>query len=571
MYVLALDRDWTIDSNPHPNRAAVPLDWVQFWAHETDHEVWAIGNQDLVYEAGIPGVVEAVKRQHGNLEILGEQGEDGYYESWPSREHRLELLAELFPDAHTHFVIDDLDLSHVDGWEHYHAWEFVEEVQDGPLSLTLLPPSNESGESSEENGLSEHAESIRQQLRTANEVEIVIDDEDQETFRSRSWEKLRPSSIPIDSPPMLDFTTTANMERRVRVPDILDITVLEELAEAERDTDDEDSEYTMEVEHPNPSVVLRRANQAGVLTTNQRIELAVDILKISNSRTVLPRKQAELFADEVEDVSAENASPAALMSEYLIQHPSILADYTEELCKLSRVSDQTVRRRSAWCLMDLADGNPGAVIDAVPTLEIVLDNTDEKMRKYATYTLSCIAGSYPEEVVPTLQTLLDQIGDEDQGIKTNTLATVGKITSSYPDAAERVADKLAGLLDDDPKRIRNNAVGLLADIAQQHPGIVIEYAGPIAELLTDPNIQARINASIALLAAGEADPEIIRAHHEYLERALDDPSPEVRANSCTLIANTKAPVPIERLRDLRENDLDETVRERAGWAVSQLP
>lgn len=570
MYVLALDRDWTIDINSHPEREAVPLDWVHYWAHETDHEVWAIGNQDLVYGAGIPGVVEAVQRHHGDLEVLGERDDDGYYESWPSRERRLELLAELFPDAHTHFVIDDLDLSHVEGWEHYHAWEFVEEVQNGPSSLNLLPPSNESSDSSGESGLTDSSKTIKQKLQTASEVEIVVDDEGHETFRSRSWAKPRPSSMPVDAPPTLDFTTPTDETRRVRIPDILDITILEENPESDQNTDGGHSEYAMEVEHPDLDVVLGRAEQAGALTTRHRVEVAIDILKVNSELTAYPLKLIGVFADGVEEIPSDDASPAVRVTEYVTQYPSLLAEYTEDLCKLARVSNQSVSRRSVWCLMELADHNPETVIDAVPTLGIILDSTDDEIRKYATYTLSCIASSYPEEVVPTLQTLLDQIDDEVQNVRTNALAAVGEITSSYPDAAEPVTDELAELLDADARRIRNNAVGLLGDIAQQYPGVVIEYAGPVAEQLTGSNIQTRINASITLLAAGAADPEAIRNQHEYLEQALEDSSPEVRANACALIAKAQAPVSVERLRDLRENDRDETVRERAGWAVNQL-
>jgi hypothetical protein len=51
MHVLAFDRDWTVDVNPHPHREAVALEWVLYWAHDSDHEVWAIGNQDLVDDA----------------------------------------------------------------------------------------------------------------------------------------------------------------------------------------------------------------------------------------------------------------------------------------------------------------------------------------------------------------------------------------------------------------------------------------------------------------------------------------------------------------------------------------
>jgi len=44
----------------------------------------------------------------------------------------------------------------------------------------------------------------------------------------------------------------------------------------------------------------------------------------------------------------------------------------------------------------------------------------------------------------------------------------------------------------------------------------------------------------------------------------------VRANACALVANSEAPVSIEKLRELRDSDPDETVRDRAEWAVSRI-
>jgi hypothetical protein len=138
MYVLAFDRDWTVDISPHPKRETVPIEWVRYWAHETDHEVWAIGNQDLVDEADVPGTVESVRRRDGDIEALGEKNEFGRYEWWPPREDRLWILSDLFPDAEAYIVVDDLDLSHVDGWDHYVAWDFIEAVET--VMLDLSPP-----------------------------------------------------------------------------------------------------------------------------------------------------------------------------------------------------------------------------------------------------------------------------------------------------------------------------------------------------------------------------------------------------------------------------------------------
>ncbi len=136
MIVLAFDRDWTVDVNPHPNREAVPLDYVKHWNEKTEHEVWATGNQLLVEEANIPGTVETVRRLKGDLSLLGKKDEQtGLYEHWPERETRLKMLEELFPEADQYIVVDDLNLKHVENWDHYYAWDFMDALREGEIEL----------------------------------------------------------------------------------------------------------------------------------------------------------------------------------------------------------------------------------------------------------------------------------------------------------------------------------------------------------------------------------------------------------------------------------------------------
>lgn len=140
MIVFAFDRDWTVDLNPHPapEREAVPLQWVWQLAHETAHPVYAIGNQDLADEAAIHGVVDIVGMHPDPWdEWLGAKQPDGHYEQFPTRRERLQLIADLHPDAARYIVVDDIDLSDVDGWDHYHAWDFVPEVRQGNVDPTL--------------------------------------------------------------------------------------------------------------------------------------------------------------------------------------------------------------------------------------------------------------------------------------------------------------------------------------------------------------------------------------------------------------------------------------------------
>ena len=138
MSVFAFDRDWTVDVNPHPHHEAVPLEWVHSLAHETTHAVYAIGNQQLVDEAAIPGVVDIVGRHPDDWDRwLGARTPDGRFEQFPERRERLSLIADLHPDATEFVVVDDLDLGDVDGWTHYHAWEFVPAVERGDLHVNI--------------------------------------------------------------------------------------------------------------------------------------------------------------------------------------------------------------------------------------------------------------------------------------------------------------------------------------------------------------------------------------------------------------------------------------------------
>lgn len=139
MYVFAFDRDHTVDVSPHPERRTVPLAWVEHLARGTDHEVWAVGNQRLADEAGIPGIQELIRRRDGEwYEKIGERA-DEYHEEWPTRRERVRMLADLFPQAEAYVVVDDADLSDLAGWTHYFAWDFLDAVEAGRIDVDLPP------------------------------------------------------------------------------------------------------------------------------------------------------------------------------------------------------------------------------------------------------------------------------------------------------------------------------------------------------------------------------------------------------------------------------------------------
>jgi len=135
--VFCFDRDKTIDVSPPERGPAVPLGWVQYYAHHTEHDVWATGNPRLCREAGIPSPREAREL----LDAAGCEPVAPYDRMNSGRIDRLRLLEQLYGesyDGNVEFVVvDDTDVTgYTDGrsWSYYPPAEFVAAVNDGAYS-----------------------------------------------------------------------------------------------------------------------------------------------------------------------------------------------------------------------------------------------------------------------------------------------------------------------------------------------------------------------------------------------------------------------------------------------------
>lgn len=158
MHVFAVDRDASAAGT------AIPLEWLEHLAGETDHEVWATGDQSLAREAGIPGDEEALARyrerwgdpaDHTEDWLVGEEWADrpptapdpdivtalAAYEREghrPARHQRLRLLTALFPDAER-VAVADRNVDYLEGWRYYYPWEFRGGLKDGTVDVGLPP------------------------------------------------------------------------------------------------------------------------------------------------------------------------------------------------------------------------------------------------------------------------------------------------------------------------------------------------------------------------------------------------------------------------------------------------
>jgi hypothetical protein len=125
---LLLDRDRTMDCSTY-NPGPVPARGVDKLATT----LWATGNQKLKDELDIPGLVEA--RHY--WEELYQCDIETVYSSYegdritkkghpkPSRKEGVKTVRDLYDPQDRVVVVDDIDLSGIDGVEHYFPEEVV--------------------------------------------------------------------------------------------------------------------------------------------------------------------------------------------------------------------------------------------------------------------------------------------------------------------------------------------------------------------------------------------------------------------------------------------------------------
>ena len=153
MYLFSFDRDSTVavqDDYPVP---LIPVEWVSYLAHETEHIVWAHGNQKLKEEADIPGdekALELYEEYWGNPIKHVEARERSEMEDWlvnpdegpdpdiitamarykedkterPSRDQRVRLIGNLHPECEKYISVDNRYLGYIEGWLHFFPWDF---------------------------------------------------------------------------------------------------------------------------------------------------------------------------------------------------------------------------------------------------------------------------------------------------------------------------------------------------------------------------------------------------------------------------------------------------------------
>ncbi len=596
MTVFAFDRDWTVDVNPHPNRQAVPLDWVRTLAHETAHPVYAIGNQDLADEAAIPGVVDIVGKHPDDWGAwLGDKRPDGRYEQFPQRRERLALIAELHPEASDYVVVDDLDLSDVDGWDHYHAWEFVpavkrgdvhpglpwvgEPLPDGGEQLDDSPPPTDNG-SADDSGGSPTAGQSGLVIATLDgpdpaSLSTFLDEHDgvpgykltiagDDGRAVQSCYDLDVIDCSVDRPesdPLVWCTPVRETEERFHasIDDIEQVTAVGGtppdlvLSYGERPEQRARVLRRLAEDHPHavrvPAVLslLETPDDAPPGGTDERHSCIAESLRAlslvaaerpADCVPALPAlervlREGPAAGDAVKTMRlVAEARPADVAARVGAVVPWLTAEETFERCEATR------------CLVALAEAAPTDAVDAVDPLASVARDGGP-CRPYAVYALSCVAAEFPDAVEPVAETLGGVVADDaaSDGVRSNALSALGRVVGEHPGVGVPVVDEVVSLFDSDTATPRNNAIGLVGDVAKRHSDVVASHVAALAGAVTDDDTTTQINASVTLARVAEDAPGHATVAANELMTVLEADHEEVRRNACRALGQLAAALP----------------------------
>ncbi|MDS0258704.1 HEAT repeat domain-containing protein [Haloarcula sp. S1CR25-12] len=590
--VFAFDRDWTVDVNPHPRHEAVPIEWVRHLAHETDHAVYAIGNQDLAEEAAIPGVVDIVGRHDDPWdEWLGTKQPDGYYEQFPLRRERLALISDLHPNADDYIVVDDLDLSDVDGWEHYHAWDFVPAVEHGDIDPALpwaREPVTDGGLSTAA-GVTpvdeSHLSSWLTEHRDAQAFELTYSDANGESTALLS--DMSVDAVRLEAPskaPGVRCTPFAPGEDRfiIGIEAVRQVSVVEIPAEVAQRLTTQAETLTEE------AVLLRRLAAANPNAV--RISAVLSLLDREETAPLQQREALQALRP-IAVARPEDCTPAipilrsllcdadlispddtlAILSSIGEQNPDAIAPATGEITPYLDSNRVAARREAAACIAHIATADPSEAVDAVPGLATVIED-DADGTHDAVAALTDVASEYPGAVAPVAEPLGTVVLDASQSddVRLYATAALGSAVETEPGLAVDIVDDVAQLLTVENPRLRNNGVALLFEVSAIHTDVVEPFVDDIADLLTVDDAYTRTNASGTLARVAEDFPASVEHVTPTFVELLTDDESTVRENACWALGYLCAADSEDALQKCLQEDVDKDVRARASWALSRL-
>lgn len=255
--------------------------------------------------------------------------------------------------------------------------------------------------------------------------------------------------------------------------------------------------------------------------------------------------------------------------------PADVVPHLDRVCDWLASSETAAVAAAVRCVSSVAGAEPTAVVDHGDELTALLGADDGEIRMHAAYALGRVAVVSPETVRPHVARLAVVVGDRSARTPTrlNAACAVGRVAGEWPDAVVDHLETFVETLAAADARLRANAAGVVGDVAVSHPVDVRHHLEPLVARLDDEDGTVRVNASTAVARVAREFPDAAVDHVGRLVGALDDEESVVRENACWTLGSLQGRARTARaaLEGVHADDGDEQVRDRARWALDELP
>lgn len=297
------------------------------------------------------------------------------------------------------------------------------------------------------------------------------------------------------------------------------------------------------------------AQFAGIATTDpEACTAAVDPL-VDLLPTSVPAVQGEILGilTHIANATPESTEPAV----------------GPTLDLLGSSTHPLVQDEALSFLVPVAEHDPSAVTAGIPKVAAALRD-DSIENEPAAHILAAVSEGEPDaliDVVPKIELFLET---EETPAHVWALAAIGRLSKAHANIATEVIPTAARFINAETTPLRSNAVGVLADLADEYPTEVKPWVSDAIELLNDSDKLVRGNATSILARVGREYPDTVRPAADQLTAALDDDLVDTRFNACWALNYINATEALPALREIAATDPDEDVQAVAQLAIENL-
>ena len=589
MIVFVFGPEISVADYPDPEPGAIPVPWIGYLAHETDHAVHTLEDPTQSADRPVTRAWEPLDAADSERPTPDETSPSTPPADRPrTRSEQVAAIAESHSSTDRYILVDDTDVDDAEKWDHYSPSAFVSAIDrdefgtelssdrgpvpDGgrPLSATLvrIDPSTVSS------FLADHADAQAVEIRydaAGEEQTVLLHDASLDDRSVR-----RPAAAPA-----LECIPVSPVTERFTVR----LDAIDRLAPADPPT----ALYTDSGQTP-PAEALGLRRLAEVDPESVPLPQLLSLLNREDGdpdppadamwalRSLAPSRPADCRAAILTlrtlletDEFGQPGLALSVLRELGEDSPADIAPAIHAIAPYLESDTEMVRREASRCVATIAEEYPGDALDALPRLATVVAD-GESGREYAVHAVSLVSRENPTAVKPMAGTLAALLVENSLSgtTRVNASAALGRVVSEYPGVGVDILDDVALLLESDNPKLRNNAIGLVGDVATVYADVVVPYLARITPLLTVDDRYARINASGVLSRIAEDFPEAVDSEVPVLIGLLGDESAIVRTNACWALGHLGTDRATDGLENLATDDPNPGTRKRAAWALDQI-